>query len=158
MSELRRPSPKRPSALRVLARALRSGAERHDLIWELRRRRAGEPPLPEGPIRRVMVICHGNICRSPFGEQHLASICPQLEVRSAGVEAGEGNPPQPGAVRIAAEFGLDLSDHGSHRLDEADVAWADLIIGMTGRHQAAVLRRFPAGRAKMRLQIGRAHV
>jgi len=151
MSDPMRARPRKPSWLRVLARALRSSAERNDLIWELRRRRRGEPPLPDGPIRNVIVICHGNICRSPFGEHHLASLCPQLEVRSAGLEAGEYNPAQPGALRIAPEFNLDLTQHASHRLNAEDVAWADLIVGMTGRHQAAVLHRFPTGRAKMRL-------
>lgn len=144
-------SVRKPSPLRVLARALRSSAERQDLTHELRRRMRGEPALPDGPIRRIMVICHGNICRSPFAERHLAVHCPGIEIRSAGLEAGEGDPAQPGALRIAAGFDIDLSDHAAHRLDSKDMDWADLVIGMTGRHQATVQRRWPQGRAKVRL-------
>ncbi len=98
-----------------------------------------------------MVICHGNICRSPFAERRLALCCPQLEVRSAGLAAGGDDPVQPGALRIGTEFGVDLSDHISHRLDADDIEWADLILGMQGRHEASVRQRWPLGRPKMRL-------
>lgn len=137
--------------LRVVARVLRSTNDRQDLVSELRRRRRGEPELPRGPIEKVMVICQGNICRSPFAERQLATRCPQLQVRSAGLKAREGDPAQPGALRIGPEFGIDLANHAAHRLDEADVEWADLIIGMQGWHEAWIRQRWPAGRTKVRL-------
>ena len=146
-----RSSAANPSWLRVIARALRSANDRHDLVFELRRRRRGEPELPRGPIEKVMVICQGNICRSPFAERQLAARCPQIEVRSAGLKAREGDPAQPGALRIGPEFGIDLADHAAHRFDEADVEWADLIIGMQGWHEAWIRQRWPTGSAKVRL-------
>jgi protein-tyrosine phosphatase len=141
----------KPSRLRIIARAIRSSKDRQDLIYELGRRRSGEPILPSGPIRRVMVICQGNICRSPFADLDLAARCSGLEVRSAGLLAREDDPAQPGALRIGAEFGVDLSHHAAHRLNEDDIRWADLIIGMQGWHQASVRKQWPAGTAKMRL-------
>ncbi len=137
--------------LRPWVHALRSREERHDLFWELRRRSRREPALPESAIRNVLVICLGNICRSPFGERLLASRCPDLVVRSSGFEAREGNPAEPEAIRVAGEFGIDLSDHAAHRMTTAEVDWADLILGMTGRHHAMLRERWPAATPKLRL-------
>ena len=114
----------RPAAvrqLRAVARVLRYRVVREDLWHEWRRRRAGSIALPGGPIRRVMVICHGNICRSPYAAELLARRSGGLEVRSAGLEASEGKPAEPGARRIAKRRGIDLDAHGAHRLEDPDV-------------------------------------
>lgn len=132
-------------------RCLRSADERQDLWWELRRRGTGEPLLPGPRIERVLVVCYGNICRSPFAERLLARACAGLEVRSAGFEAGEGDPAQPDAIRVAAEFGIDLSDHAARRMRREDVDWADLILGMTGRHHAMLHARWPERADRLRL-------
>ena len=137
--------------LRPLIEILRSSDARRDLRWELRRRVRGEPSLPEGPIRNVLVICLGNICRSPFAERLLAAVCPDLHVRSAGFEARDGDPAEPDAIRVASEFGVDLSDHAAHRITLADLAWADLIVGMTGRHCGMLQDRWPEHAPKHRL-------
>ncbi len=140
-----------PPAALHLARAIRSRDERRDVVYEYRRRWYGEPDLPSGPIERVLVLCYGNICRSPFAGLDLARRNPKLQVRSAGLFAREGKPPEPGALRIAAEYGIDLSEHAAHLLDDADVAWADLLIGMQGRHVATIAERWPDAREKSRV-------
>jgi protein-tyrosine phosphatase len=137
--------------LAPIARLVRSADERRDQWWELRRRLSGVPSLPETEVRNVLVVCFGNICRSPFAERLLARARPQLVVRSAGFEARNGDPAEPNAIVVAAEFGVDLSDHAAHRIAEVDVAWADLIVGMTGRHHAMLRDRWPAHASKTRL-------
>lgn len=137
--------------LSPVARLLRSADERRDLWWELRRRSAGVPALPAPAVRNVLVVCFGNICRSPFAERLIARDCPQLVVRSGGFEAREGDPAEADAIRMAVEFGIDLSDHAAHRLSADDAAWADLIVGMTGRHHGMLRDRWPAHAAKVRL-------
>lgn len=136
--------------LGALVRVLRSHDERRDLAWEWRRRITGEPELP-APIGRVLVVCYGNICRSPFAERLLARACPGLEVRSAGFAAGGGDPAEPQAIEVAAEFGIDLSDHVARRFDRAEADWADLILGMTGRHHGMVVDRWPDRAERVRL-------
>lgn len=137
--------------LRPWVRAVRSREERQDLIWELGRRRRSEPPLPESPIRNVLVICLGNICRSPFAEHFLASRCPALVVRSCGFEAKDGDPAEPTGIQVAVEYGIDLSGHAARPMTSTDVDWADLILGMTGRHHRMLSARWPAATAKFRL-------
>jgi protein-tyrosine phosphatase len=150
MSDMERQQ-RKPSWARRLARAARYPSVRQYLWHEWRRRRGGPVDLPPGEVRRILVICHGNICRSPFAERWLARARPDLEVRSAGLAAREGKPAEPGARRIATRFGLDLATHAAHRMEAADVDWADLILGMQGHHKTAVARRWPDSGARNQL-------
>ena len=140
-----------PNWLRYPARLVRSSAARHDARHELRRRLRGEPPLPEGPLHRVLVLCHGNICRSPFAEVLLAARAPALEVRSAGLQAGDGNPADPSAVACAQRMGVSLTAHRSARVKAEQIAWADLILVMQGSHVAALASEWPRCRGRVRL-------
>jgi protein-tyrosine phosphatase len=124
---------------------------RADALHEWRRRRRGEPRLEAGTIRRVLVLCHGNICRSPFAAQLLAARLPRLDVRSAGLAAVEGRPAEPAARQVAAVFGVDLGAHAARPLDAGQVDWADLILGMEGHHAAAVRRAWPSAGPKTHL-------
>jgi protein-tyrosine phosphatase len=98
----------------------------------------GEPDLPSGRLENVLVVCHGNICRSPFAGALLSARRPALHVRTAGFEAREGAPAEAQAVAAARAFGADLSGHAAHCLTADDLAWADLVLAMEG-HQAARL-------------------
>ncbi len=131
-----------PQPVRRVARFLRSGRERRNVRHEWRRARAGAPALAP-QTRRVIVICFGNICRSPFAGELLAARRPDLEVRSAGLEARDGKPAEAGAQRVAQRHGIDLSRHGAHRLREEDVAWADVILAMEGYQCDEVRARWP---------------
>jgi protein-tyrosine phosphatase len=139
-----------PQWLRTLAR-LRSRAARADARHELRRRLGGEPSLPDGALRRVLVICHGNICRSPFGEALIAASAPALEVRSAGLHAGDANPADPQAIACAQRMGVSLAAHRSQLATSELLEWADLILVMQGSHVAEIARRFPQCVGRVRL-------
>lgn len=125
-------------------RLLRSPQGRHELAHEWRRGRAGEPALPPRPIGRVLVVCHGNICRSPFAAAYLAKRIPGLEVRSSGLAAGDAAPADPTAVRLAARQGLDLTPHRSRPLAPEDLCEPDLVLVMEAAQAAAFRARAPA--------------
>lgn len=103
----------------------------------------------------ILVVCSGNICRSPIAEglvrramrHRLDAEAP--DVTSAGTIAVDGNRATPEAVMAAAELGVDIRDHRAHHLDAASIEAADLILCMTGDHRTAVARLVPAasGRA-----------
>jgi len=126
---------------------LRSRPGRANIRYELTRILRGEPSLP-APVARAVVICHGNICRSPFAAALLARGCPAIEIRSAGLAASGGDPAQPGALRVALEYEVDLATHRSTPMDDTLADWADLIIGMEGHHVEAVASRWPAAARK----------
>lgn len=136
---------------RRLGALVRLPEERENALHEWRRRLRGEPGLPPGPVGRVLVICLGNICRSPFAEGLLASRNPALAVRSAGFIAGARDSADPAALRVAARFGVDLAPHETRRLAAEDVDWADLILAMEGHHAGRLTRLYPHGGPKTRL-------
>jgi protein-tyrosine phosphatase len=111
-----------------------SADARSDWASEWGRRLGGVPQLPETDIRNVMVICYGNICRSAFAAPLLARLRPDLAVRGAGFAASPGKSAEAGAVRAALKFGIELESHAAHRLDDDDIEWADVILGMEGHH------------------------
>ncbi len=135
----------------TFVRAARSAEVRDDLRHEFRRRRNGEPALPAGQIQKIVVICHGNICRSPFAGIDLATRNAGVKVRSAGRAAGSCHPAEPGARRAARNFDIELINHASQPFTDEDVEWADMILAMQGRHFAAIRRRWPEGTDKTHL-------
>jgi protein-tyrosine phosphatase len=131
------------SWVRTLA-LLRSRHGQQEIAHEWRRRLSGEPALPPRPIGRVLVVCRGNICRSPFAAAYLAQRAPELEVSSSGLAAGVAAPVDPTAVRAAARLGLDISRHRSRPLAPADLADPDLVLVMEAEQAAAFRARAPA--------------
>lgn len=97
----------------------------------------------------VLVVCTGNIARSPMGEAllraHLAARGAEARVGSAGTLAWDGPATEP-AARVMSERGLDVSGHRSRPLTHALVAGADLILAMTRSHVWGV-HAFDAGAA-----------
>jgi protein-tyrosine phosphatase len=95
------------------------------------RRRSAEPV-------DVLVVCTGNLCRSPVIATLLAAAVPSLTVRSAGTGAPDGEPWHPLAVQVLAEVGHDVSGR-ARRLRAADVASATLVLTAEGMHRGLVV-------------------
>ena len=102
----------------------------------------------------VIVVCTGNVCRSPIAEgllrratEHRPVGAP-ITVSSAGTAGWEGSPATPEAVEAAAERGVDISGHVATRLRPGMAADADLVLCMAGEHRDLIAREEPeaAGR------------
>lgn len=99
-------------------------------------------------MRNILILCTGNICRSPMAQAELARLLPDRSVESAGLDALVGAPADPLAMAVAAEHGLDISMHRARQLSWAMCLQADLILAME-QHQIEELNaRFPAVRGK----------
>jgi protein-tyrosine phosphatase len=103
---------------------------------------------------RVLFVCTGNICRSPFAEviaRHLfADAFPPraLQVSSAGTGAVEGHAIHPMSRAELAPWGLEgvsAETFVARQLERSMVAGADVVLGMTTEHRAGVLREAPMG-------------
>ncbi|VAW73220.1 hypothetical protein MNBD_GAMMA15-635 [hydrothermal vent metagenome] len=79
----------------------------------------------------ILVLCYGNIYRSPFVEQRFrVHLDERWMLRSAGFHKKTGRPCDPDYIPIAARYGGELTNHRSRCVNHEDIEWADLIIIM----------------------------
>src|SRR3989442_10239545 len=93
--------------------------------------------------KQILLVCTGNICRSPLAAALLQRALAQrgindLDVSSAGTGAWDGAPVSEGAYLVGLERGLDLSAHRARLLTRELVDAADLILTMARHHRARV--------------------
>jgi protein-tyrosine phosphatase len=105
-------------------------------------------------FNRILIICIGNICRSPMGEALLADNLEKrgidAVVHSAGLGALVDHPADPMSQELMQERGIDLSQHRARQLTPAMVMDYDLILTMEEEHVKAIEAMVPGAR-------GRAH-
>ena len=114
------------------------------LLHRVRRRAADEILRQREQPTTLLVVCHGNICRSPFAERALRralASSPDVSVESAGFY-GPGRPAPAIAMDAAQIFGVDLSSHRSRLVTAACVDAADLILTMDAMQARAIEDRF----------------
>jgi protein-tyrosine-phosphatase len=136
-------------ALEYGARRVHHAFERWQMHRIRRRPTALRNALKDG--KNILVVCHGNIIRSPFAANLIAQALGEearVSIASAGLEAMPGREAHPAALATAATRRVDLSAHAASRLDVALVARSDVIFVMEIAHVLALRQRFPEARAK----------
>jgi len=98
--------------------------------------------------RSILVVCHGNICRSPYLEAVLKRALPDVRVASAGF-VGPGRPVPPFSLRVSAQRGLDLSRFRSRPLAQAILKDVDLVIVMDSRQENYLSAHFRLSRSRV---------
>ncbi|WP_345815072.1 low molecular weight protein-tyrosine-phosphatase [Paraburkholderia sp. PREW-6R] len=100
-------------------------------------------------ICRVLVVCAGNICRSPMAAALLEQTLETAAVASAGLTALIGYEADPMAVSLMSERGLDIRPHRARQLVGWMVASADLVLTMDQRQKQHVERGYPLSRGRV---------
>lgn len=101
-------------------------------------------------MKKVLILCTGNSCRSQMAHGFLQQIAPNVIVRSAGTKAaGKLNE---GAVKAMAEVGVDISHHTSDPVEMyLGEEWDYVITVCGGANESCPMF---TGKVKNRLHIG----
>jgi protein-tyrosine phosphatase len=97
----------------------------------------------------ILVVCTGNVCRSPIAEGILRSILQTRfgdaapSVASAGTAGWVGSAADPSSIAAAAELGIDISAHRARQLRADEVRSAELVIAMASEHGETATRSAP---------------
>ena len=102
-------------------------------------------------FKNVMMVCIGNICRSPIAEVLLKHQQPQLNVFSSGLGALVGKPADPKSIDLMTAKDIDLNNHCAQQINSVLVSASDLILTMEQKHIDAIQAKFPESRGKVYL-------
>lgn len=91
----------------------------------------------------ILLVCDGNICRSPTAAALLQARRPDKNVSSAGLVALEGHDMDDTARTVAEANGLSCPPHAGRKLDSALCREADLILVMEARQRDRIIQRYP---------------
>jgi protein-tyrosine-phosphatase len=98
------------------------------------RRRQAEVRIAQlRPVRTILVMCYGNICRSPYAAAVLTRLAAEQGAEFTVTQGGFFGPDRPANDRgqgVARKRGIDLADHRSRLATREDGTGTDLIVVM----------------------------
>lgn len=98
-------------------------------------------------FKSVLVVCVGNICRSPVGERVLAKYLAErgheFRIGSAGLDAMVGHGPDEMAAEVASSNGVSMEGHRARQFTHELAAEYDLILVMEPWHRHEIVRMAP---------------
>ncbi len=96
--------------------------------------------------KKILFVCHGNICRSPMAEYMFkekvknAGLSEMFEIDSAATSTEElGNPVYPPARRILASHGITNITHRARQITRADYNHFDIICIMDSENRRNIM-------------------
>ncbi|HLV16883.1 MAG TPA: low molecular weight protein-tyrosine-phosphatase [Pseudomonas sp.] len=99
-------------------------------------------------FQHILVVCTGNICRSPVAGAMLRQALPDKQIGSAGLGALVGQGVAPQARSLAEAAGLDVSGHQARQLTAEMLAVHDLVLVMSEGQRRAVADLAPEALGK----------
>ena len=92
-------------------------------------------------MKKILFVCHGNICRSVMAEYICKAMRPDLYCESAAVSyEEEGNDIYPSAKRCLDRHGIPYGRHRARRITKADYDRFDEIYVMDSYNMSNILR------------------
>lgn len=99
-------------------------------------------------FEKILVVCEGNICRSPIAMMLLREKLPGRDINSAGLGALVGHEMAPDMRALAEQMGVRCSAHSATQFTNELCHSHDLILVMERRHRERILNEFPGGGGK----------
>jgi protein-tyrosine phosphatase len=96
------------------------------------------------PPFSILVVCTGNVCRSPAAERLLRQrLGPTVTVESAGTFGLVGEPIAAAMAELLVERGVDIDGFAARRLSTVLIQQADLVLAVTRAHRTFVVESWP---------------
>jgi protein-tyrosine phosphatase len=99
-------------------------------------------------IQNILVVCIGNICRSPMAEYLLKQQHPNLHIESAGISGLTGHAADQKAILCMQRLGIDMQPHIAKKLNSELIKKADLILVMSQNQQKHIEQTWPFAKGK----------
>ena len=100
-------------------------------------------------LQNILVVCVGNICRSPMAEYYLKVQHPTLNISSAGIAALVGNPADSKAIHCMDQVNIDMRTHVARQLNAELIKQNDLILVMSNNQQKHIEQTWPFAKGKV---------
>lgn len=99
-------------------------------------------------FKNILVVCIGNICRSPMAEYFLKNTYPDRKIHSAGISGMIGHPADDKALECMQKFDINMQGHIARKLNAELVKSADLILVMSHNQLKHVEQTWPYSKGK----------
>lgn len=105
---------------------------------------------------KILMVCLGNICRSPLAEGILKEKTKDLntEIDSAGTASYHiGNPPDPRSIEIAKKYNIDLTTQRARQFHYTDFEKFDLIYAMDKNNYAQLMSQATSEKERKKIKM-----
>lgn len=94
-------------------------------------------------MNSLLVVCEGNICRSPMAQGIFAARLPGWRVASAGLGALVGSPADPLAVALLQERGIDIGGHRAQQITRTLCIESEMVLVMEREQRVRIEKLYP---------------
>ncbi|MEW8085143.1 MAG: hypothetical protein AB2652_00630 [Candidatus Thiodiazotropha endolucinida] len=125
------------------------------IIILMRARKKSRESISKREGNNILVLCYGNIYRSPLAENLLKKYFSSetYNIMSAGFHKKENRTCEPEYLQILEEYGYDLYEHRSKNVKPSDLKWADIILIMD-RYNLDMLKKMDSDCISKTIWIG----
>ena len=100
-------------------------------------------------INNILVVCVGNICRSPMAEFFLKQSYPKLNIESAGLSAMVGHSADNKAIACMDALNIDMRSHIARQINAELIKKADLVLVMSKNQSQHIEQKWPFSKGKV---------